>query len=225
MTPEITVGLVDDDPVVRVGLTAILSRHPDLSVVGDGEDGDAALRLCAQQRPDVLLLDLRMPRRDGLSALEELSRRGLLGSGRTRVLILTTFDTDDLVDRALEAGASGFVLKNSSHEEIAAAIRAAAAGHTVLSPSLTGRIVRNHLSEHRSPSAEDLSRAASLTPREREVLDLIGSGLSNQEIGTELFLSLHTVKTHVSRVLTKTSSSSRARAALLAQSLRRHRSL
>ena len=218
--PPIRIVLVDDDPVVRAGLQAILSGQHDLVVVAAGGDGETALDLTAEHRPDVVLMDVRMPRRDGLSALTEMSRRGMLGSGRARVLILTTFDTDDLVDRALEAGASGFVLKNSSHEELAAAVRAAAAGHTVLSPSLTGRIVRTHLAEQ-SATAEDPAVLATLTEREREVLALLGSGLSNHEISARLHVSMNTVKTHVSRVLAKTQSTSRAQAAIVARRLGR----
>ncbi|APU15325.1 response regulator [Actinoalloteichus fjordicus] len=220
MSEQITVVVVDDEEIIRVGLTTILEGRPDLTVVGTATHGEEAVDVCVQLRPDVLLLDIRMPRRDGLWALAELGRRGLLGPGRTQVLMLTTFDLDEYVDDALAAGAAGFLLKNSSYEELTAAVRASAAGHSALSPAVTRRIIDGHLTARHRPDTRDLARLTNLTARERLVLNLIGDGLSNAEIAERLVVSLHTVKTHVSRVLTKTGCQSRAQAAVLARNTR-----
>ncbi|MEV8126593.1 response regulator transcription factor [Streptomyces sp. NPDC085944] len=217
MPEQISVLVVDDEPVIRAGLSAILDSQADITVAGTANDGEQAVEACAWLRPDVLLMDIRMPRRDGLWALAELGRRRLLGPERSRVLMLTTFDLDAYVDDALAAGASGFLLKNSSYEELGAAVRAAAAGHSALSPAVTRRIIEGHLSGRRRPSDLDLARLRDLTQREIDVLRLIRDGLSNAEIAERLVVSLHTVKTHVSRVLTKTGSQSRAQAAVLAR--------
>jgi DNA-binding NarL/FixJ family response regulator len=217
MPERISVVVADDEPVVRAGLSAILDSQADITVAGAAGDGEEAVEVCARLRPDVLLLDIRMPRRDGLWALAELGRRGLLGPGRSRVLILTTFDLDEYVDDALAAGAAGFLLKNSSYEELAGAVRAAAAGHSALSPVVTRRIVEGHLRARRRPDDGELARLSDLTARERDVLRLVGEGLSNAEIAARLVVSLHTVKTHVSRMLMKTGCQSRAQAAVLAR--------
>ncbi|MET9296642.1 response regulator transcription factor [Streptomyces sp. NPDC003077] len=217
MPEQISVLVADDDPVIRAGLSAILNSQTDITVTGTADDGEQAVQACARLRPDVTLMDIRMPRRDGLWALAELGRRGLTGPGRSRVLMLTTFDLDTYVDDALAAGASGFLLKNSSYEELTAAVRAAAAGHSTLSPALTQRIIEGHLSGRRRPSDQDLARLRDLTEREIDVLRLLRDGLSNAEIAQQLVVSLHTVKTHVSRVLTKTGCHSRAQAAVLAR--------
>lgn len=217
MPEQISVLVVDDEPVIRAGLSAILDSQADLTVAGTANDGEEAVDACARLRPDVLLLDIRMPRRDGLWALAELGRRGLLGPGRSRALMLTTFDLDEYVDDALAAGASGFLLKNSSYEELTRAVRAAAAGHSALSPAVTRRIIEGHLSGRRRPSDQELARLEGLTDRERDVLRLVGGGLSNAEIADRLTVSLHTVKTHVSRMLMKTGCHSRAQAAVLAR--------
>ncbi|SCD54542.1 two component transcriptional regulator, LuxR family [Streptomyces sp. BpilaLS-43] len=213
----ISVLVVDDEPVIRAGLSAILDSQADITVAGTADDGEQAVEACARLRPDVLLMDIRMPRRDGLWALAELGRRGLLGPGRSRVLMLTTFDLDAYVDDALTAGASGFLLKNSSYEQLTEAVRAAAAGHSALSPAVTRRIIEGHLSGRPRPSDQELARLRDLTEREVDVLRLIRDGLSNAEIAGELVVSLHTVKTHVSRVLMKTGCQSRAQAAVLAR--------
>ncbi|WNE98356.1 response regulator transcription factor [Streptomyces luomodiensis] len=217
MPEQISVLVVDDEPVIRAGLSAILDSQADLTVAGTAEDGEGAVEACARLRPDVLLMDIRMPRRNGLWALAELSRRGLLGPGRSQVLMLTTFDLDEYVDDALAAGASGFLLKNSSYEELTGAVRAAAAGHSALSPAVTRRIIEGHLSGRQRPSDHELARLRDLTERERDVLRLVGDGLSNAEIADRLVVSLHTVKTHVSRMLAKTGCQSRAQAAVLAR--------
>ncbi|AOS64487.1 response regulator [Actinoalloteichus hymeniacidonis] len=217
MAEQITVVVVDDEQLVRIGLTTILDAQADLVVAGTAADGEAAIDVCTQLKPDVLLLDIRMPRRDGLWALTELGRRGLVGPGKTRVLMLTTFDLDEYVDEALAAGAAGFLLKSSSYEELTAAVRAAALGHSALSPVVTRRIIEGHLAARHRPDNGELARLAGLTARERLVLRLVGDGLSNAEIAERLVVSLHTVKTHVSRMLAKTGCQSRAQAAVLAR--------
>ncbi|MGA6158463.1 response regulator [Stenotrophomonas sp. NPDC087984] len=217
MPEQISVLVVDDEPIIRAGLSAILESQADLTVAGTADDGEEAVGACARLRPDVLLLDIRMPRRDGLWALAELGRRGLLGPGRSQVLMLTTFDLDEYVDDALAAGAAGFLLKNSAYEELTGAVRAAAAGHSALSPAVTRRIIEGHLTTRRRPDDHELARLADLTERERQVLRLVGHGLTNAEIADRLVVSLHTVKTHVSRMLAKTGCQSRAQAAVLAR--------
>ncbi|MFK8843814.1 response regulator transcription factor [Streptomyces sp. Ac-502] len=217
MSEQISVLVVDDEPVIRAGLSAILDSQADLTVVGTAGNGEEAVEACARLKPHVLLLDVRMPRRDGLWALAELGRRQLLGPGRSQALMLTTFDLDEYVDEALAAGAAGFLLKNSSYEELTGAVRAAAAGHSALSPAVTRRIIEGHLSTRRQPDGHELARLRDLTEREHDVLRLVGDGLSNAEIADRLVVSLHTVKTHVSRMLAKTGCQSRAQAAVLAR--------
>ncbi|MGW3960689.1 response regulator transcription factor [Amycolatopsis sp. NPDC005003] len=217
MSEPITVVVVDDERIIRDGLAAILGSQDGITVAGTAGDGEQAVEVCGRCKPDVVMLDIRMPRRDGLWALAELGRRGLLGPGRTQALMLTTFDLDEYVDQALAAGAAGFLLKNSSYEELTAAVRAAAAGHRTLSPAVTHRIIESHLATRVRPDDGELARLADLTPRERDVLRLVGEGLSNAEIADHLVVSLHTVKTHVSRMLTKTGCQSRAQAAVLAR--------
>ncbi|MGW8378954.1 response regulator transcription factor [Streptomyces sp. ODS28] len=217
MPEQISVLVVDDEPIIRAGLSAILDSQADLTVAGTAGDGEEAVEVCARLRPDVLLLDIRMPRRNGLWALAELGRRGMLGPGRSQALMLTTFDLDEYVDDALAAGASGFLLKNSPYEELTSAVRAAAAGHSALSPVVTRRIIQGHLSARQRPGDQELGRLAELTERERDVLRLVGDGLSNAEIAERLVVSLHTVKSHVSRMLTKTGCQSRTQAAVLAR--------
>ncbi|MET8413771.1 response regulator transcription factor [Streptomyces sp. NPDC005195] len=217
MSDTITVVVADDERIIREGLAAILGAQSGVTVIGTAGDGEEAVEMCGRLRPDVAMLDIRMPRRDGLWALQELGRRRLLGPGRAQVLILTTFGLDKYVDQALAAGAAGFLLKNSSYEELTAAVRAAAAGQRTLSPAVTQRIIESHLAARRQPDTGDLDRLTDLTRRERDVLRLIGDGLSNAEIADRLVVSLHTVKTHVSRMLAKTGCQSRAQAAVLAR--------
>ncbi|SEC24734.1 DNA-binding response regulator, NarL/FixJ family, contains REC and HTH domains [Streptomyces sp. 3213] len=218
MSEPITVVVVDDERIIRDGLAAILGSQEGITIVGTAQDGEEAVEVCGRLKPDVVMLDIRMPRRDGLWALAELGRRALLGPGRTQALMLTTFDLDEYVDQALASGATGFLLKNSSYEELTAAVRATAAGHSALSPAVTQRIIASHLAAARQqPDNGDLARLAELTPRERDVLRLVGDELSNAEIAGHLVVSLHTVKTHVSRMLTKTGCHSRAQAAVLAR--------
>lgn len=206
---ELRVVVVDDERVIRDGLTMILGTHPDLVVVGSAGDGAEALALVARERPDVVLLDLRMPGTDGLAFLRQLP------VPRPRVVVLTTFDLDEHVRAALALGADGFLLKSSPHEEIADAVRRAATGSLPLSPKVAQAVVAGYLGASTVDPA-DAAAVGALTDREAEVLALLGAGRSNAQISAELFVSLHTVKTHVSRILTKTGCASRGEAAALA---------
>lgn len=211
---SLRVAVVDDERVVRDGLSMILGTHDGLSVVGVAADGAEALDLCRRQAPDVVLLDLRMPRADGFVFLEQLP--GL--DPRPRVVVLTTIDLDEHVRAALQMGADGFLLKSSPHEEIADAVRRVAAGGLPLSPKVARTVVDGYLAGAPTalPDPDDVAALAPLTVRETEVLALLGTGRSNAQISAELFVSLHTVKTHVSRILTKTGCASRGEAAALA---------
>ena len=185
--------IADDEELVRTGLRMILGSEPDLAVVGEAADGDEALRRVTQLDPDVLLLDLRMPVRDGLWALGELHDHPV------RVVVLTTFDTDANLQRALLAGAAGFLLKDAPADQLVAAIRAAATGDAVLAPSVVRRLVKGlDPAPPGSPAVLD-----PLTDRERDVLVLMADGCSNAEIGERLHVTEGTVKTHVARILMK----------------------
>jgi len=191
--------IADDQPLVRVGLRKILEFEPDLEVVGEVGDGEDAVRSCGRTRPDVVLMDIRMPVLDGIEA----TRRITGAHPETRVLILTTFGLDGYVFEALRAGASGFMLKDAPPEEIVGAVRIVARGEALLAPAVT-RAVIEEFARHPSPSAPRTPPALSeLTPREREVLDLMLAGLSNPEICARLFISDATAKTHVARILAK----------------------
>jgi DNA-binding NarL/FixJ family response regulator len=194
----ITVLVADDQPLVLEGLAAILDQHPDLQVVALAADGVEAVTATAAHRPDVALLDVRMPRLDGLAA----AGRILAGPGSTRVLMLTTFDDDAYVEQALRTGVSGFLLKDAHGSELAAAVRAVARGDTMLAPQVTRRLVEHYVGR---PAGDDAGRAAlsTLTAREVDVLRCVADGLSNAEVAQRLFLSTTTVKTHVAHVLTK----------------------
>ncbi|MFJ6573788.1 response regulator [Streptomyces sp. NPDC091292] len=215
--PPVRVVIADDERVVRDGLRLMLEIQPDLAVTGTAADGDHALRLTTDLTPDVLMLDVRMPGHDGLWVLARLAERGLLAG--TRVLMLTTFDMDEYVDEALAGGAAGFLLKSASYEEITAAVRATAAGDGALSPSVAGRLIRGYAAHRRAGRTDpaDVARLSALTGRERDVLALVGEGLSNAEIAVRLTVSEHTVKSHVSRLLAKTGCRDRAQAAVLAR--------
>jgi DNA-binding NarL/FixJ family response regulator len=205
----ITVGVVDDEHLVRGGVRMILAAEPDIEMVGEAEDGVGALALVAEHDPDVLLMDIRMPRLDGLAATRRLAEQG----ARTRVIVLTTFDTDDHVRLALAGGASGFLLKDVPADRLVAAVRAAAAGDAVLSGSAARRVAAE-LSTRRSPADARLLEA--LTDREREVLDLMAEGCSNAEIAARLVIGEGTVKTHVARILMKLGVRDRLQAVVLA---------
>jgi DNA-binding NarL/FixJ family response regulator len=194
----IRILLVDDQALVRAGFEMILSAQPDLDVVAEAADGDAAIRLAREHRPDLVLMDIRMPGTDGLSA----TRAILAERPETRVLVLTTFDVDKYVYEAIEAGASGFLLKDVGRDDLVAAVRVVAAGDALLAPSVTRRLLADFARARPRP-APDQPAVAALTSRERETLVLLARGLSNAEIAAELVVSEHTVKTHVGNVLQK----------------------
>jgi len=194
--------IVDDQSMIRVGIRAILESQDDITVVGEAENGQLGVERCRALRPDVVLMDVRMPVLDGLAAT-----RALLGPERTeghppRVLMLTTFDLDDYIYAALEAGASGFLLKDSEPEDLLRAVRVVAAGEALLAPSITRRLIENFVETRpRRPAAATALNG--LTDREREVLRLMALGKSNAEIAASLFIAEQTTKTHVSRILQK----------------------
>jgi DNA-binding NarL/FixJ family response regulator len=195
----ITVVLADDDELTRAGLRLIVESDSDLSVVGEGADGHEAIQLARALHPDVVLMDVRMPHVDGLQATMQIVDSS---EGGTRVLILTTFELDEYVFGALRAGASGFLLKRSSPEDLTAAIKIVAAGESLLAPSITSRLIEEFV---RQPvaSAPPEGSLEVLTHRELEVLTLVGRGLSNAEIADRLYISEATVKTHIKRILMK----------------------
>lgn len=207
---SITVVVVDDQAMVRAGFSALLAASPDISVLGDADDGVAAVEVVGRLKPDVVLMDVRMPRKDGLWAAGQI----IAGGSSSKVLMLTTFDIDEYVYEALRIGASGFMLKDAPADELIRAVRVVAAGEALLAPSITKRLIDEVTSARRRPAR---SRAAdALTPREREVLDLIADGKSNGEIAGDLFVSEQTVKTHVSSVLGKLNLRDRAQAVVFA---------
>ena len=201
---SIRVLVVDDHAVVREGLRTFLSLQDGLEVVGEAADGEAAVRVAEQLRPDVVLMDLVMPRQDGVAAMRELRRR-LPG---TRVIVLTSFTEDQRLLPAIQAGAAGYLLKSVQPAELARAVRAAHAGEVLIDPSVAARLVEAIAQPAGEPPPERL------TPREREVLALIGKGLSNKRIAIELGLSEKTIKTHVSHLLAKLGVQDRTQAAV-----------
>jgi len=209
---SIRVALVDDQALVRSGFRMILEGQPDMEVVAEASDGLEAVSETARCRPDVVLMDIRMPRMDGIDATRRISEMDDVDS---RVLILTTYDLDEYVFRGLRAGASGFLLKDVAPEDLVRAIRVVAEGESLLSPSVTRRLIEEYV---RTPdrTAAVPTELASLTDREREVLVLIAHGLTNDEIAERLFLSMATVKTHVNHVFMKLRVRDRAQAVVLA---------
>ena len=205
----IRVLLADDQELVRAGFRMILAAHEDIEVVGEAGDGAEAVRLAEELRPDVTLMDVRMPVLDGIEATARIARAG----GATRVLILTTFDLDEYVYRAFRCGASGFLLKNGSPERLVDAVRAAAAGESLLAPEPTRRLIERYA---QAPAPGDEPRLRDLSERELEVLRLIAAGLSNAEIAQRIYLSQGTVKTHVTRILGKLGLRDRVQAAVFA---------
>jgi DNA-binding NarL/FixJ family response regulator len=203
----VRVVLVDDDVLVRSGLRVILEAEPDLDVVGEAGDGREALQVAARTDPDVVLMDVRMPDMDGIEATAALVARS---SDRPRVLVVTTFEDDDYLYRALHAGASGFTLKRSRPEELVHAIRVIAAGSSLVLPDLTRKLLADRASAVPARALPDL------TGREGDVLRLMAAGLSNTEIAGELFLSRETVKTHVSSLLMKLGARDRTQAVIAA---------
>jgi RNA polymerase sigma factor (sigma-70 family) len=208
----IRVLLADDHAMMRHGLRGILGAQDDIEVVGEVEDGSAAVEEAIRLRPDVIVMDIRMPRLDGIEATRRLVAQD---PARFRVLVLTTFDLDEYVYEALRAGASGFMLKDTPPERLADAVRTVDAGESLLAPSLTRRLIERYVTTTRTEAAVR-ERLGELTEREREILRLLTRGLSNAEIGSELFLSEATVKTHVTRVLQKLEVRDRVQAVVLA---------
>jgi DNA-binding NarL/FixJ family response regulator len=207
----IRIVLADDQALVRAGMRMVLHSAGDMTVVAEAEDGDQAVRLTAEHAPDIVLMDIRMPRRDGLEA----TRAILAGErGDTRVLMLTTFDTDEYVYRALRAGASGFLLKTAPPERLIDAVRCVCDGEALLAPSITRRLIEEYL--RRPPASSGRERLDALTDREREVLGLIGRGRSNAEIAATLVIADATVKTHVNRIIAKLGVRDRAQAVMIA---------
>mgnify|MGYP001306890064 CR=1 FL=1 len=206
----IRVAVVDDQGMVRRGLVSLLGMEPDIEVVGEAGDGEAAIQLIEREKPDVALLDIRMPVMDGIEAMRRLTAAGVT----TRLLALTTFDLDEYVFEALRAGASGFLLKDASVEELAAAIRTVAGGEAVLAPTVTRRVIDAFA--RNAPRKQDPGRLAELTPRELDVLRLVAKGLSNAGISDELVLPPATVKTHVSSLLSKLDLRDRVHAVIVA---------
>lgn len=215
---SIRVLLADDQTLVRAGFRALLDSEPDIEVVGEAEDGEQAVALAASTRPDVVLMDIRMPRLDGLEATSRIVADPALAG--TRVLVLTTFELDEYVFGALRAGASGFLLKDVDAVALIEAVRLTAEGQALLAPTVVRRLIEEFVATPvpaptpAAPtvagSAPDQGRLADLTPREREVLTLVGRGLTNQEIAERLVLSPLTAKTHVSRLFLKLGARDRA---------------
>ncbi|GAA2735206.1 response regulator transcription factor [Actinocorallia aurantiaca] len=202
MTEPLRVIVVDDHPAMRAGIVALLASEPTLAIVGEAADGRQAVELAERLAPDVALVDLRMPVMDGVAATASI----LALPGRTRVLILTTYDTDTDIERAVEAGAIGYLLKDATREQLVAAVHSAARGETVLAPRVAERLV----ARMRRPAE------TSLTPREVDVLGAVADGLSNAEIGERLFIGEATVKTHLLRVFAKLDVSDRTHAVVVA---------
>ncbi|WP_345636622.1 response regulator transcription factor [Rugosimonospora acidiphila] len=213
----IRVVIVDDQSLVRAGFRMVLASQPDIEVVGEAGDGAEALRVLGRVRADVVVMDVRMPIMDGVEATRRLcgGDRDSAAGGGPRVLVLTTFDTESDAFAALQAGASGFLLKNVPPEELLSAIRVVAGGEAVVAPRITRRLL-DRFAGQLAPRPGDAGRLAALTEREREVLLLVTQGLSNVEIAENLYVAETTVKTHVGRILTKLGLRDRVQAVILA---------
>ncbi len=208
---SVRVLIADDQALVRAGFRKLLESEPDIEVVGEASDGTEALELARRFTTDVVLMDIRMPKLDGLEA----TRRLLAQNGRVRVVILSTFDLDEYVFEAIKAGASGFLLKDSPPDQLIAAIHLAASGEALLAPSITRRLIEE-FARHPTPRSGPPPELVELTARELDVLKLISRGLSNAEIAAELVVSEATVKTHVGNLLTKLNLRDRVQAVVLA---------
>ena len=207
-----TVLIVDDQALQRMGFNMLLEAQSDMTVVGEAANGSEAVRMTAELRPDVVLMDVRMRGMDGIEA----TRRILASGGRSRILVLTTFDLDEYAYGALRAGASGFLLKDALPEELVAGIRAVAAGDAVIAPGLTRKLIDAFSDRLPGHSPQQLHRLGDLTEREREVLTAIATGWTNQEIAERLHLAESTVKSHIGRILTKIDARDRVQAVIFA---------
>jgi DNA-binding NarL/FixJ family response regulator len=203
--------IADDDDLMRAGLVELLTADPQIEIIGQASTGRQAVERACQLAPDVVLMDVRMPDLDGISATRELAR----AAPATRVLILTTFEQDDYIFGALHAGASGFLLKRARPEELIAAVHTVAAGEALLSPSVTRRVI-DRMAQQPTPELADQAKLDGLTPREREVLELIARGLSNREIAATLAVEESTIRTHVKRLLMKLELRDRVQAVIFA---------
>lgn len=208
----IRVLLVDDEELVRTGLRLVLEADGDIRVIAEASDGEQAVALAAEHRPDVVVIDIRMPEMDGLEATRRLTEL----AAAPRVLVLTTFDLDRYVYTALEAGAAGFMLKDAPPEELARAVHVVHCGNAILAPTVTRRLLRRFSDQNGNRIARAHRLVAVLTPRERDVLAELAAGLSNAQIGARLAMTEATVKGHVSSVLAKLGTANRVQAALIA---------
>ena len=208
----ISVAIIDDQALMRDGFTMILNAQEDLHVVGDAEDGQAGVELCRRTNPDIALMDVRMPKMDGIEATKIICNDASI---KTKVLMLTTFDLDEYVYAAMRAGASGFLLKDTPAKELADAVRVIAEGNALLAPSVTKRLIEE-FAKRPEPQENQVSLPVDLTEREHEALQLLARGMSNREIATEMFVGEATAKTHVSRLLTKLGVRDRVQAVVLA---------
>ncbi|WP_175412774.1 response regulator transcription factor [Streptomyces sp. TRM64462] len=212
----IRVLVVDDQMMVREGFSVLLNAMPDMEVIGEAVNGREAVRQVAALRPDVVLMDIRMPEMNGIDATREI----VAADGDAKVLVLTTFDLDEYVYQALRAGASGFLLKDASARQLADGVRVVAAGEALLAPTVTRRLITEFAKRAESPRPAALSQVGDLTERETEVLVLIAQGLSNAEIAAHLVVAESTIKTHVSRILVKLGLRDRTQAAVFAYEAR-----
>ncbi len=208
----IRVAIADDQQLIRAGFRSLLEAEPDIEIVGEAGSGSEAVSLAVATRPDVMLMDIRMPDGDGLWATEQIV--GNPDLGQTHIVIVTTFELDEYVGRAIRAGASGFLVKDTEPDEFIRAVHVVAAGDALLSPTVTRRLLERLSSELRE--TPDASQLSVITDREREVLALVGQGLTNEEIGKHLFLSPLTAKTHVSRIMAKLAARDRVQLVVIA---------
>lgn len=214
---KLTILIADDQDLVRSGYRAILSTYPDFEIVGMARNGDEAVSLSQETRPDVVLMDVRMPVKNGIEATRDITHNPLLSG--TRVLVLTTFDVDEYVYDALEAGASGFLLKDADPDEIAEAVRVVGRGDALIQPSVMRRLVEAFVGSRpsaRTASGDAAAGLSQLTDREREILAMVARGLANDQIADALFISPATVKTHLARIMAKTDSHDRAQLVVFA---------
>ena len=214
MTTAIRVLLADDQQLIRTALSMVIADLPDIEVVGEAADGEEAVALVAQLAPDVVVMDLRMPGMDGIKATRRITRGTGTGTQGTRIVVLTTFDDDDHVYGALRAGASGFLVKDMALDDILAAIRIVACGDALIAPSVTRRLIQDFAAN--SQRRVEQRELTAITDREREVLTLVGRGLSNTEIAAELCISVATAKTYITRLLAKLDARDRVQLVIIA---------